>query len=254
MIMNSMIVPFSLHGQWINTTGELANPRLVFVTDRRAGALLGNLEAVRFDARDQLIVVTSGRFAHAKEFLSLKAAQLLGAKAIVFLWFGQDEISQLAPDGYTSEAWENYFHELGPRTFPRSTVADVLVGYGDLVGSTSDSLQSAAVFTTDPCVMRTHGFGVVWANDIGRNFKQQNERHHHFCVNHNYHGRKGDRLGPGGKFPIHEDAFIDGVIPSVFSWRAVFASAYAVIGKILDPSAQMNADAIEALSSAKIKY
>ena len=252
----SLTVPYPLRGHWVNRTGELANPRYIFICDRRAGALLGNLDQVGFDKKDQLIVVNSGLFADAKEFLLIFKAQLAVAKAFVCLWIGQDEISELATELHSSQTFQDYWHPLGPRTVPRFLVSEVQDHYVELVTASANAFVNSTIFSTDPCVMRTPGFGVVRANDVGHNLPQQNNRHHHLLVNRHFHKNKGGghHSEPGGRYPIHEDAFEDDVIPTIQSWRLVFQRVYAAVGKIMNPQAVMADEAIDALAYVNIRY
>ena len=45
-------------------------------------------------------------------------------------------------------------------------------------------------------------------------------------------------VGEGGKFPIYDEYFIDGVVPTIDAWKAVFARTYAAVAEVIDSAAE----------------
>ena len=232
------IVPVRHDDAWVNQAGELSSPRFVVVVDGIGKNIVSRLSEVGFDERDQLVQFSKGEFKTVNSFLKLKAREFANVKAFVFLWFGMDELACEAPPT-NNPTIESYFLPQGPRIMPKESVESVVELYTETVALTHVLFPAAVLFSTDPAPRRSTGFAITRAMKASSAMAKQNELHHHFSLNRHFHGRRLNRsVGEGGKFPIYDEYFVDGVMPTVEAWKAVFVRAYAAVAEVIDSAAE----------------
>ena len=251
----AQMVPLRFGESWVNLTGELANPRYIFVTDKVAKNLLPNLAQCNVDPRDLVIEVKAGTFDVIGAFLQSKARDFEKATAFVLLWVGMDELAfddSALPSSLPPNI-EAYFLPEGPRIFPRLSSQEVVVKYGELVASIRTIFPNASVFSSDPAPRRSSGFAICRATQVSKEMQQQGDFHHHLSLIHKFHGRRcGKQVDmPGGKFPLYDHFFADGVFPKVETWSVVFERVYAAIAVVGNFA---SAAELEKLKSVKIKF
>ena len=248
------IVPLRVNDTWVRITGELVDPRYVFVVDKVGRNLVSDLSAAGVNPRDQVVTFSSGSFKNINNFLQMKRQEYNKTEAFVFLWIGQEEISEEAPAN-VSETIEKYFHPNGPRVIPLHDVNGVASSYMDLVRESLNFFPNARIFSTDAVPRRSSGFCITRANYVSKKVIQQSERHHHFALNKHFHGRRSgaciDELG--GRFPIHEWKFEDGVFPTTDAWAAVLRRSYAAISSVMGKE-QNDPDLSASLKLVNIRY
>ena len=256
------IIPLKVNGSWVNICGELANPRFVFLVDKRGKNIIDNLATVGVDPRDQIVQFAVGDFINVKDFLSLKAREYEGVMAIVSLWIGMEEIAEEEPEASVREELEQYLHPLGPRVFPRSVngtfvkVEEVTAGYVDII-SHSLSILPSLFFSTDPAPCRSNGFAITRANHVSMELGKRGavaDRHHHFSLNRHFHGKRSGKGGNavGGKLPLYDIHFENGLIPTLEAWAVVFSRSYAAVDSFM--AAVPNPALAESLSFVKISF
>ena len=245
------IVPVRVNDSWANVVGEQNAPRNIFIVDAIGKNAIRQLTDIGLDSRDQMIQFSRGEFKTINDFLRMKRRELSDAEAIVFLWVGADEIVEDAPPpSQTPKTVEEYFLPEGPRIVPRKSVNEVVDSYVETVLLALALFPSARVFSSDPAPRRSTGFAIARANLVAKQVKQQGDRHHHVTINRHFHGKRcHGNFNKGGKCPLHEKFFVDGIVPTIESWAKVFCRMYAAIDKIADPNI-----VIEALDFVKIIF
>ena len=255
------VVPFNINGQEIQISGNLENPRVVWITDGVGKQMVSSTEDYGFDAADQLVVFPEGRFGDVTTFFDQKQHELAAVSGIVFFLFGADEISQPLQsfEAVTSSSihcFDGYFHPRGPRELPRLPVHEVVDAYNGVIDRILVQFPSSSVFTTEPSLRRSkHGFAAARAIEVGRKIKRRDERHHHATVLRQLHAvirgkAEGDRLG--GRYPINEEFFDeDGVRMTPTALRSSLVRIMAFVGTELRlPGDWGNPRAIEGMSVA----
>ena len=245
------IVPVRVHDSWANVVGEQNAPRNVFIVDAAGKNAIRQLTAVGLDPRDQIVQFSRGEFAIINEFLRMKRRELSNAEAVIFLWIGVDEIAEDAPPvSQTPKAVEEYFLPEGPRIIPRKKTSEVANNYVETVLLALSLFPSARIYSSDPMPRRSTGFAIARANLVAKQMKRQDDRHHHLLLNRHFHGKRcRGNFDRGGKYPIHDKFFLDGVLPSIDSWAKVFSRVYAAMNKLNGSNA-----VLEALSFVKIAF
>ena len=221
----AQIVPIRVNDTWVNVSGKLDSPRYVFIVDRLGKDILSNPSAARIDERDQVVEIAKGKFEIVNSFLKLKHREYKSVSAIVLLWFGADELCKEAPFAETEMLPE------GPFIVPHKSVSAVVDEYSETLSLALALFPQTAIFSSDPAPRRSKGFAITHANHVAKLVKEMSSRHHHFLVNSRFHGRRASKKcdEPGGKFPIHDNLFIDGVIPKIETWATVVDRTYAAI-------------------------
>ena len=234
------VVPFNINGQEMQISGNLENPRVVWIMDGVGKQMVSSPEDYGFDAADQLIVFPDGRFKDVITFFDQKQHELGAISAVVFFLFGADEISQPLQsfEEVTSSAihsFDEYFHPRGPRELPRRPVHEVVDACYSAIDRILAQFPSCSVFTTEPSLRRSrHGFAAARAIEVGRQMKRRDERHHHATVLRQLHAvirgkAEGDRLG--GRYPINEEFFDeDGVRMTPTALRSSLVRIMAFVG------------------------
>ena len=245
------IVPMRINDTWVRITGELINPRNIFIVDKIGKNLVGDLSAAGVSPCDQIVTFTNGSFANIKSFLALKAREYNEVKAVIFLWLGQEEISKESTS-QEKEKTENQLLMEGVNIIPNHDVNKVVDLYSELVKESLLLLPNADIYTSDAAPRRSPGFAITHANYIFKKMTQQNERHHHFALNKHFHGRRsGSTIGkPGGRFPLNEHYFEHGIYPTLDAWAAVIRRSYAAMNLITNPD-EMDSTL---LASSKLVY
>ena len=229
----AQIIPIRVNDTWVNVSGNLDNPRYVIIVDRLGKDLLSDPSAAKIDDRDQVVEIAKGKFEIVNSFLRLKHREYSNISAVLLLWFGADEICIEAPFSEKDMLPE------GPFIVPHKSVSAIVDEHSETVALALSLFPHAAVFSSDPAPRRSKGFAVTHANHAAKIMKQMSPRHHHFLLNRSFHGRRSSvKSGePGGKFPIYDQFFIDGVVPKAETWVAVIGRAYAAItAKLADTS------------------
>ena len=130
----------------------------------------------------------------------------------------------------------SYFDEKGPRQLPGLDYGPVAKMYESLVEKMVSLFPKARVFSSNPAARRSsHGFAVRRAMVVTEKVKKKSERHHHFSVLRQFHGRRlGTAAEKGGRYPIREMYFRnDGVTLNRAALTGVFVGAYAVVKAVL---------------------
>ena len=247
------IVPVRVNDSWINLTGCLDSPRYIFIVDKIAKHAISNLETIGVDSRDMIVQITKGDFESLDNFLRSKSREYAAVKAVVVLWFGADELAEEAPPpGSLMPLIEEYFLPIGPRIIPRHSVDDVVAKYTASVRLCLDLFRESLVISTDPPPRRSTGFATARANFVASSMMQQDARHRHFKLNRHFHKKKAGNFNEGGKFPLHENLFVDGVVPTLDAWAAVFRRIYAAVASVT--SGAVDHDAAASLKLVKIAF
>ena len=226
-----------LNDSWVNLSGNYEKPRYVFLVDRTAAAVSNQLESFGLNDQDMIAQFAVGTFKNLNDFLKLKSRDLIDAEAIIILWVGMDELavdaSSLPPSDNPSIA--SYFHPLGPNIFPHREVGDVIADYEETVLLSLSLFPKSLIVTSDPAPRRSSGFAVMRAKNVTKGLKKQDVRHRHVSFIHKFHGRRttANSHEPGGKFPVHDIYFLDGVIPKVETWASVFERCYAAVNAMI---------------------
>ena len=252
--MTTTIVPVRIADSWVNVTGCLDSPRYVFLIDKIGNDVISNLTHVGVDSRDAVIQISKGDFNTLNAFIHTKANEYAQVTAIVILWYGMEELVENAPPpGSCAPVIEEWFLEEGPRIIPRCTVAEVVQKYTSTIHMCLSLFPNSLIVSSDPPPRRSTGFAIARANYVGTSIEQQDGRHHHIRFNRHFHGkRKSGDFNKGGKYPIHESLFIDGVVPKLDSWAAIFRRAYAALSSI--SGAAMDNNAAASLRLVKIAF
>lgn len=232
----SSIVPIRINDAWVNLCGQIDSPRYVFIVDKIAKHAILNLASIGVDDKDAVVQITKGDFASLDSFVRSKIREYAEVKAVVMLWFGADELSEDAPPpGSLPPLVEEWLLPGGPRIMPKLTVAEVVAKYTASIRLCLDSFPNSLVISSDPPPRRSTGFATARANFVASSLIQQDARHRHVRFNRHFHGKKGHGdFNEGGKFPIHEPLFIDGVVPTLDSWEAIFRRTYAALTSMVD--------------------
>ena len=227
-----------INDSWVNLSGNLDKPRYVILVDKTASAINNQAEAIGINEQDLIVQFAKGTFQNVNDFLKLKSRDLVDAEAFVILWMGMEELcidaSSLPPSD--NPAFEAYFHPLGPKIFPHREVDDVVAAYEETVLLILSLFPRSVVITSDPAPRRSSGFAIMRAKNVTKGMKKQDARHRHLSLIHKFHGRRASANShePGGKFPVINECFEDGVIPKVETWASVFERCYAAVDAMLD--------------------
>ena len=220
------------------TTGNLDDPRVVWVMDGVGEAMISNSEDYGFDAVDQLAVFPEGRFGDVLKFFDERQNEFSAVRAFVFFLFGAGEISQdlRSLEELTSspiQQFDDYFHPNGPRELPRHSAQEVVDKFHGVVDRILAQFPTCSVFTTEPSLRRSkHGFAAARAVEVGRRMKCRDGRHHHANVTRQLHSvvkSNADRLG--GRYPINEEFFAaNGVGLTPAALRSSFVRVASFVG------------------------
>ena len=197
--------------------GKGTNARFVFVMDRIAAEVGESPEIFGIKAdNDQLVIFESANFQEIGNFFEKKRDNYKETLAIIYLFVGQDDISEDVDDAIPvplSSVVEGYFDARGPRQIPGKDIGEVRSAYESLVQRSLDFFPTANIITSNPAPRRlSEGFAVRRAMFVASRLGRQDSRHHHFSTLRMFHGKRkknvtGDRLG--GNFPILEHFFHD---------------------------------------------
>ena len=236
----AQVVPLRVNDSWVNLVGELANPRYVFITDKIAKNLVPNFSSININARDLVVEVKKGTLDNVKAFFKLRKKDFTKVEAFVFLWVGMDDLAldDSSLPSPVSAAVAEYFHPDGPNIFPHLSVSEVVTKYHELVVAMATLFPTASIFSSDPAPRRSTGFAIYRADKVMKGIEKQFDAHHHIALNHKFHGRRRSNEvdNSGGRLPLFDHLFDDGVFPKVESWVLIFERVYAAIA-ILGKSA-----------------
>ena len=223
-----------VNDSWVKVVGKIDSPRNVFVVDNIAKNIINQLPDIGVDSEDQIVQFSRGDFATINEFLRMKKREFSEVQTIVFLWVGTEEIvTDAPPPNLTSKVIEEYFLPEGPRIIPHHDVEHVASDYCETVVLALALFPRARVCSTDPAPRRSTGFAISRANFVAKLLKQQGERHHHFTMNRPFHGKRNKgNFNEGGRYPLLEKYFSDGVLPTTETWSDIFDHAYAAMNKL----------------------
>ena len=252
--MTTTIVPVRIADSWVNMTGCLDSPRYVFIIDKIGKDVVTNLATVGVDSRDAVVEVSRGDFQALDLFIHTKAQEFAMATAVVVLWYGLEElVAEAPPPGSCAPVIEEWFLEEGPRIIPRCTVAEVVQKYTSTIHTCLSLFPNSSIVSSDPPPRRSTGFAMSRAEYVASSIEQQDGRHHHIRFNRHFHGkRKSGNFNNGGKYPIHESLFVDGVVPKLDSWAAIFRRAYAALSSF--SGAAVDHDSAASLRLVKIAF
>ena len=229
--MMAQIVPARINNSWVNISGQLLSPKRVFITDSMSKNAISSLTEIGVNDTDAFVQIMKGDFETADAFLHSKTSEYAEVETFIFLWYGGDEIAEAAPPpGSCPPVVEQYFLKEGPRIMPRLSVSETVAKYTASIRLCLDTYPSATVVSTDPPPRRSTGFAMSRANFVASSLLQQDGRHRHLKLNRFFHGKlKHGNHGEGGRYPIHESKFVDGVVPTLESWAALIRRVYAAL-------------------------
>ena len=193
---------------WVNILGKTSNPRVVWIVDRIARKIVFNISDFGFGEDDQIVHFSRGTFSNVSAYLERRKPEYGSVTAIVFLFMGMDEIAVDVPADQTDRGEESRFHPLGPRQIPADAdAAEVVARFSRLIGDALQLFPSASIFSTNPAPRRSSGFAVARATYVTKKLRKVGERHHHFSLLKNFHGKLYRTAGnrPGGRLPIREE-------------------------------------------------